>query len=49
MYLTHDDLLLLIELIGEVAHQPKSPSPGAAHAGQYRELRVMPDGVCCEN
>ena len=55
LYLTHDDLLLLIELISEVAHLPNTLNIGVAHAGQfahagqYRDLRVMPDGVCFEN
>jgi len=49
LYLTHADLLLLIELISEATHQPNARSFEAAHAGQYRELRVAPDGVCFDN
>jgi hypothetical protein len=55
LYLTRDDLLLLIELIDEVAQQPNALSfrpSGAgqlAHAGPYRQLRVAPDGVCFAN
>ncbi len=48
LYLTHDDLLL-IELIGEVVHQPKSLSLGTTSVSQYRDLRVAPNGVCFEN
>jgi hypothetical protein len=55
LYLTPDDLLLLIELIEEAGHQPNALNLGADHAGQfvrpnqYRNLHVMPDGVCFEN
>jgi hypothetical protein len=55
LYLTCDDLLLLIELIDEVAHQPNALSFEAAsasqlaHAGQYRELRVELEGVYFAN
>jgi hypothetical protein len=56
LYLTHDDLLLLIELIDEVVHQsnalsfePASAGQQLRNTGQYRELRVVPDGVCFAN
>jgi hypothetical protein len=49
LYLTHDDLRLLIEMLDEAAHQPNALSFTAAHAGQYRELHVTPEGVCFEN
>jgi len=55
LYLTRDDLLLLIELIDEVTQQPhtlsfETASAGhLAHTGHYRELRVEPDGVCFAN
>jgi hypothetical protein len=56
LYLTRDDLLLLIELIDKVTHQPNPLNCEGASAGQqlhnisqYRELSVEPDGVCFAN